>query len=181
MWVHAHTCPCIFQSVSASVLQPCAWSDWQKTYGKDCCQQAVKYVFPHVLWVLQNGFNAFFMCEKIVQTSNCLIIPHRQMRIKIRIDYFFTMIWFLQVICDSVLMQIIESESLVMLSFMLLNPWMLFLDYKSIETTWKYWFMFISKFGSQTSLHHQTLFEVKGDLGLMNEFGSCSQTFHYIL
>lgn len=181
MWVHAHTCPCIFQSVSASVLQPCAWSDWQKTYGKDCCQQAVKYVFPHVLWVLQNGFNAFFMCEKIVQTSNCLIIPRRQMCIKIRIDYFFHH----DMVFAGDLRLSVNADhwewELVMLSFMLLNPWMLFLDYKSIETTWKYWFMFISKFGSQTSLHHQTLFEVKGDLGLMNEFGSCSQTFHYIL
>lgn len=118
--------------------------------------------------------------RKLFRLQNCLIIPHRQMCIKIRTDYFFTMILFLQVIWDSVLMQIIESKRLVM-SFMLLNPWMLFLDYTSIETTWKYWFMFISKFWSQTSLHHQTLFEVKGDLGLMNEFGSCSQTFHYFL
>lgn len=100
------------------------------------------------------GFLMYFGCFHMIlmpslfmrwfKFLNSVIIPCRQMCTKVRTHYFFTV--FLQVIWDSVLIQVIKSDRLVMLPFVQLNPWMLFLDWEFIETTWKYWFMLLSKF-----------------------------------
>lgn len=85
----------------------------------------------------------FMRCFKFL---NFLITLRRKMCTEVKTDYFFTVVLFLQVIWHSVLKQVIQSDRLVMLPFVQLNPRMLFLDWEFIETTWKYWFMLLSKF-----------------------------------